>query len=281
VRKRKRRVKRPPNTSRTPLFDVTASPPDDAGEGDFSPEVMETFLASFVRVTDPVEAEVLGSMFLGAVGFFGVDMTAACRLVTAIEAAGDPRAAGMLAVLGALDEGPIGEAATAGLDRLQACGIVPPEWMAALSVPVTAHDCVGLSHDGGPALVLAACFDRAGIEHAMMLMVVSLDCGDADKIVLLDSPDLAGELAELRRNAKRDKVLLTPTALDPAEFRWQAEAMMDARDRRDRYKRAYSFDPNDLGDEDGPGYRCMAPLLRARLRALPLAGETEAAARRG
>jgi hypothetical protein len=293
VSKRTPPAKRPGKNWPTPLFDVTAQPPDvrvdDADEGGDPQVVMEAVLTGFVQITDPVEAEVLGSVFLGAIGLLGadVDAVAAYELVTVIEAVGDPRAAGMLAVLAALGEGPIGEAAAAGLDRLRASGVAAPEWMAALSAPVTARDCVELCEDG-QTLVLAARFDRAGAAHAVMILVDPQDCGEAAEIMLLDSSDLTEALAELRRNAKRDKVRLTTTALDPAEFRWLAEAAMDARDYHDRddqddpvdpdditapddlFDDADFFDEDDPDDEDGPGYHGLASLLRARLRALPL-----------
>ena len=160
-------AKRPGNNWPTPLFDVTARPPEDrvedAEEGGDPRVVMEAVLMGFVQITDPVEAEVLGSMFLGGIGFLSADVAAvaASELVPVIEAVGDPRAAGMLAVLAALGEGRIGEAAAAGLDGLRACGVAAPEWVAALSAPVSARDCVELCEDG-ETLVLAARFDRAG-----------------------------------------------------------------------------------------------------------------------
>lgn len=250
---------------------------------------MDVVLAQFAQITDPVEAEVVGSAFLGAIGLLGAAADTAAELASVIEAVGDPRAAGMLAALAALGEGPIGEAATAGLDRLQARGVAAPAWTAALSAPVSARDCVELCEDG-QTLVLAARFDRAGTEHAVMILVDPQNCGEAAEIMLLDCADLAEALAELRRAAKRDKVRLTTTALDPAEFRWRAEAAMDARDDHDRDDQDDLFDPDDiadlddrfdaagfdsgdlddLGDEDGLDYHILAPLLRARLRALPL-----------
>ena len=281
-------------SKRTPLFDVTAQPPDDrvddADEGGDPRVAMEEILRGFAAISDPVEAEILGSMFLGAIGLHAADVAAvaASELVAVIEAVGDPRAAGMLAVLAALGEGRIGEAAAAGLDRLRACGVAAPEWMAALAAPVTARDCVELCEDD-ETLVLAARFERAGAAHAVMLLVDPQDCGEAAEIMLLDSSELTEALAELRRNAKRDKVRLTTTALDPAEFRWRAEAAMDARDHHDRDDHYGLVDPDDitdtdtddlfddtdfddeddLDDDDGPGYHGLAPLLRARLRALP------------
>lgn len=290
-------AKRPGNNWPTPLFDVTAQPPDedrvdDAEEGGDPRVAMESVLMGFVQITDPVEAEILGSVFLGGIGVLGADVAAvaASELVAVIEAVGDPRAAGMLAVLAALGEGRIGQAAAAGLHRLRACGVAAPEWVAALSAPVSARDCVELCEDG-ETLVLAARFDRAGAGHAVMILVDPQDCGEAAEIMLLDCADLTEALAELRRAALRDKVRLTATALDPAEFRWRAEAAMDARDHHDRddqddpvdpvdpdditdpddlFDDADFFDADDLDDDDGPGYHGLASLLRARLRALPL-----------
>jgi hypothetical protein len=294
VSKRTPPAKRPGNNSPISLFNVTAQPPgdrvDDADEGGDPRVVMEAVLRGFAAISDPVEAEVLGSMFLGAIGLHAADVAAvaASELVAVIEAVGDPRAAGMLAVLAALGEGRIGEAAAAGLDRLRASGVAAPEWITALAAPVTARDCVELCEDG-ETLVLAARFDRAGAEHAVMILVDPQDCGEAAEIMLLDSSDLTEALAELRHSAKRDKVRLTTTALDPAEFRWRAEAAMDARDHHDLDDHYGLVDPDDitdtdtddlfddtdlddeddLDDDDGPGYHGLAPLLRARLRALP------------
>ncbi len=84
----------------------------------------------------------------------------------------------MLAVLAALDEGRIGALAGRRLDRLRACGVAAAEWVAALSAPVTARDCVELCEDG-ETLVLAAHFDRAGAGHAMMILLNPQDCGEA------------------------------------------------------------------------------------------------------
>ncbi len=286
-------AKRPGNNWPTPLFDVTAQPPedrvDDAEEGGDPRVAMESVLMGFVQITDPVEAEILGSVFLGGIGVLGADVAAvaASELVAVIEAVGDPRAAGMLAVLAALGEGRMGQAAAAGLHRLRACGVAAAEWVAALSAPVSARDCVELCEDG-ETLVLAARFDRAGAGHAVMILLDPQDCGEAAEIMLLDCADLTEALAELRRAALRDQVRLTTTALDPAEFRWRAEAAMDARDHHDRddqddpddpdditdpddpFDDTNFFDADDLDDDDGPGYHGLASLLRARLRALPL-----------
>ncbi|MFI6368803.1 plasmid pRiA4b ORF-3 family protein [Nocardia sp. NPDC050630] len=297
--KRTPAAKRPGNHWPTPLFDVTAPPPDgrvdDAGDGSDPRVVMEAVLAGFAEITDPVEAEVLGSMFLGAIGLLGAEAAAlaASELVPVIEAVGDSRAAGMLAVLATLEGGRIGEDAAAGLNRLRAHGVAVPEWTRVLSAPVTARDCVELCQDS-EALVLAARFDRAGAGHAVMILLDPRECGEAAEIMLLEASDLTEALAELRQGAERDTVRLTTTALDPAEFRWRAEAAMDARDHHDRDDEDNLFDPDDLFDpgditdpddlfddadlfddgddvfdDDGPGYHDLASLLRARLAALP------------
>ncbi len=293
--KRTQPAKRPGNNGPVSLFEVRAQPPDDAddadhvGEGGDPRVVVEAVLMGFAEITDAVEAEILGSVFLGGLGLLGADVAAlaASELVTVIEEVGDPRAAGMLAVLAALDDGRIGTLAAAGLDRLRVCGVAAPEWVAALSVPVSARDCVELGEDG-QTLVLAARFDRAGAGHAVMILLDPQECGQAVELLVLDSSELTGALGELRRAAKRDKVRLTTTALDPADFRWRVEAAMDARDHHDRDEQddpdnitdldlfdvADFFDADDLEDDlddedEGPGYHGLASLLGARLRALP------------
>lgn len=99
VSKRTPSAKRPGKNWPTPLFDGTAQSPDsrvddadDADEASDPRVVMEAVLGGFAQITDPVEAEVLGSTFLGAIGLFGADLAAvaAGELVSVIEAVGDP-----------------------------------------------------------------------------------------------------------------------------------------------------------------------------------------------
>jgi Plasmid pRiA4b ORF-3-like protein len=285
----------------TSLFDPRVQPPEGADDGGDPRVVVEAVLTGFAEITDPVEAELLGSVFLAGIGLLGADVAAlaASELVAVIEEVADPRAAGMLAVLAALDDGRIGTQAAAGLDRLRVCGVAAPEWVAALSAPVSARDCIELGEDGEP-LVLAAHFDRVDAGHAVMILLDPQACGEAAEILLLDSSELTGSLDELHRAAKRDQVRLTTTALDPAEFRWRAEAAMDARDYHDGGEQddpdnmtdlGDPIDPDDIGDldlfdvadlfdaddfaddlddeDEGPGFHGLASLLRARLRALP------------
>src|SRR4029079_4464440 len=80
VSKRTPPAKRPGNNWPTPLFDATAQPPDDrvddAEEGGDPRVVMEAVLMGCAEVPDPVEAEVLGSVFLGGIGLLGADVAA-------------------------------------------------------------------------------------------------------------------------------------------------------------------------------------------------------------
>ncbi|MFE9328625.1 hypothetical protein ACIHDR_47605 [Nocardia sp. NPDC052278] len=104
-------LERPGNHWPTPLSHASAPPPDDRlNDAGATPDlrvVMEAVLEGLAQIIDPVEAEVLGSMFLGAIGVLGPEVAevAVCELVPVIEAVGDARAAGMLAVLAALDAG--------------------------------------------------------------------------------------------------------------------------------------------------------------------------------
>ncbi|MFI5777134.1 plasmid pRiA4b ORF-3 family protein [Nocardia sp. NPDC051570] len=263
---------------------------DETGDPVDPKVVTEAILTGLAEVTDPIQAEVLGSMLLGAIGLLGTDLedAAAAELLQAIEVVGDHRAAGMLAVLGTIGGERVGGAAAAGLNRLRARDVATPEWTMALSAPVTARDCVEVG-EGGEALVLAARFDRAGAAHGVMILLDPDECGEAAEIMLLDSADLTEALAELCHNARRDGVRLTTTTLDPAEFRWRVEVAMDIRDDHDRdddpsdpddiegfddvMEAADLFDEDDFEEEDGPGYHVLAPLLRARLRALPLSAK--------
>ena len=52
---------------------------------------MEAVLTGFAEITDPVEAEIVGSMFLGTIGFLGADAAeeATSELIPVIEAVVD------------------------------------------------------------------------------------------------------------------------------------------------------------------------------------------------
>lgn len=254
--------------------------PDCTGDG-FDPRAAaDAILASLGEVTDAVEAEVVGSLFLMIGGMLGGDFDQAAleEFLTVFEQAASAPAAGMLAVLGTLGAEPVAAATTAGLARLRHKGVQAPGWARELSTPVAASGCVAVCDPDGDTLVLAARFDRADSAHAVMLLVDPEDCGAAAEILLMDAEDLPQALTELHRNARRDRVELTETALAPDEFRWRAESAMDVHDDHDRDEQeGFDQDGADIlldativDEQDGPGYRALAPLLRARLRALPL-----------
>lgn len=256
-----------------------AVPESEADEARHSHEALDEILGSLGELTDPLDAEMVASL-MAALGEVPGDE--GCRVVLdeflpALEAYGDTRAAALLAALGALCGGAVAEEVDAALTRLRERGVAMPAWTGQLSAPVTARDCVQFSDPDLGALVLAACFEHVGRAHALLLMIDPDDCGAAAEMALLDAAQLPLALADLRRGARRDKVKLVETPLDAAEFRYRAEIAMDVRDDHDRDDAA-DGDADDLLDaiidgEDGPGYRALAPLVRARLRALPDAGK--------
>lgn len=261
--------------------DVTRLEPagDDGAATDLH-KALDEILGGLGALADPLDAEIVGSLLvgLGASLGDGSEHVLLDQFLPTLEASGDPRAARLLAALGALCDQPVADRAAAAVDRLRDRGVAAPAWAEQLSVPVTARDCVEiLDADVGP-LVLAARFERAGRTHAVLLLLDPEDCGEVAEVALLDGPQLPLALAELRRGARRDKVKLVETPLDPAEFRYRAETAIDVREDHDRDEDADLEDEEDLlaqvvGSEDGPGFRALAALLRARLRALPDSGK--------
>lgn len=125
-------------------------------------------------------------------------------------------------------------------------------------------------HDAeGTMSVLVGSFRRAGHEHAVMVFVNHGNCGAADDIALLDAAHLPDAVRDLHASARRDGVTVRTQALDAPAFRWYVERAMDARAVHDAEDDNQEKVPPDLLDEDGPGYRVLAVLVRARLAALP------------
>ncbi|MCX0271053.1 plasmid pRiA4b ORF-3 family protein [Nocardia zapadnayensis] len=107
-----------------------------------------------------------------------------------------------------------------------------------------------------------------------MLVLIDPDhCGAAAEIAFTDAFSLPEALAEVGAMARADGIDLVEDTLDAAEFRWEAEVALDARDVHERDDREFADPdglPADPGDGSGPlPYRIAAPILRARLRALP------------
>jgi len=247
----------------------------DEGSGrEFDPRVAAMTIAEgLLDIDDPLEAEIVGSLFLAIIEVFGKESEDAMieYFLPTFEANADPSAAAMLAVLDAVGGPRIALAARTGVQRLRARGVTTPAWVTELSEPVTAHDCLALSDPDGDTLLLAARFERASSSHGIVVLVDPEDCSEAAEILLLPADELSEALGSVHRNARHDGITLTESTLDPAEFRWHAEIAMDVRDDHDRDDATAPEDlAGELGDDDGPGYRTLAALLRARLRALPI-----------
>src|SRR5207245_11262396 len=138
------------------------------------------------------------------------------------------------------------------------------EWDRELGEPTRPMRLLSLDDADGDGFALVAEFSRAGREHTFVLINEPDDCGAAATIIM-SADDVTAIVKSIRKQAAEQGFPLTEVALDPAEFRWRAEAAMDARDLHD----AGGGGLGDLIDDDGPGYRAMAPLVRARLRTLP------------
>jgi hypothetical protein len=178
----------------------------------------------------------------------------------------------MLAAVSAVAEPAIAEVSGVAADRIRAAGCEVPDWVHDLRQPSTVQECRVLRDQDGDTFALAARFDRAGLSYAFVLLIEPDHCGAAAEIVFIDGSGLPDALAQIRAMAKGDGLKLVDTTLDPAEFRWEAEVAMDARAEHDLDDREFAA-PEDvlaLPEEDESPYRLTAPLLRARLRALPL-----------
>ncbi|MEV6095134.1 plasmid pRiA4b ORF-3 family protein [Nocardia sp. NPDC051981] len=244
----------------------------ECGEcGDVDPETArQDILHALEHFIDPVEAELFGGMLLATTRLAGDDLeeTGITPMLPALLALGE-NASAVLAVLASLGTGRLGQEAAAELDRLPTRGSAP--WIEELAQPVTARDFLAMTESDDETFVLSACFDRADRSHAIILLVEPDHCGAAASINLIDSHHLPAALDEVRQHACEAGLTFHETPLSPAEFRWRAEVALDRRATHDRedLDTADLADIIDLGDEDGPGYHIVLPLLQARLRTLP------------
>lgn len=240
-------------------------------------DLLSSTLHDFASIIDPIQAEMVGAMLLSAIAAAtDVETAVPEQLIPALEGTGDPAAAGALAALSCLGSPLVAERAAAGLQRLRARGVVPPDWAQLLTVGAKVSNCRVLYDQDGKARMLAGRFDRQGWTDAFMIEVEPRRCGEASDIVLIEAEDLTDALAHWRKITGLGKVRFTEEALDPPEFRWRVEVAMDARDDHDRGDaaclpagQAVNLDPPGDIDLDDPGYRGNAPILRARLRRLP------------
>jgi hypothetical protein len=219
-----------------------------------------------------LEQELAGSMFVAMAEGDDTASRFARELIPAIESRGNNAALIVLTAIGAAAAGgpePVHRAATAAADRLAAGGLPVPASSLQLAQPLDAGPFMRLYDAEGTMSVLVGSFRRAGHEHAVMVFVNHENCGAADNIALLDAAHLPDAVEDLRASARRDGVTVRTQALDAPAFRWYVEQAMDARAVHDAEDDNQQRTPPDLLDEDGPGYRVLAVLIRARLAALP------------
>lgn len=237
-------------------------------------ELAESLLGDFDDIEDAVEAELMAAALLSSMDILlGEDAARFLweSFVPSVESIGGTAAVGMLAAVSALADPAIAEACGLAADRLRAAGCAAPDWAEELAVPSTVHECRALRDKDGDTYALAVRFDRAGSSCAFVLLIEPDHCGAAAEVAFMDGAELAGAVAKIRAIAKSDGLKLVEAKLDPAQLRWEAEVAMDARAEHDLDDREFT-DPRDLlaAAEDESPYCSTAPLLRARLRALPL-----------
>jgi hypothetical protein len=215
-------------------------------------------------IEDPLEGELLGAGVL-AVGHGSEDEFADALMDIIPELGTRPGAASvaLLAAIGSVADDRVATAASAAVDRLVEAGSPRPSWIDELRQPVTVTQCWQVTNPAEGATVLAALFQRAGREHAVVLSVDEYDCGAASEIFLTD----VDQVPELLTMVEAD-VSAARQQVEPAEFRWRAEVALDARAAHDCDDEEPDYEPED--DEDGPGYPVMASFMRARLSVLPL-----------
>ncbi|WP_432977736.1 plasmid pRiA4b ORF-3 family protein [Dactylosporangium sp. CA-233914] len=232
--------------------------------------------ADLAGCEDPLEAELAGALFV-AMALAGGDDTVpvfAQGFIPGIEARGNDAALMMLTAIGAAARGgpeQVAEAAVAAAGRLAASGIAVPAWAGELEQPLGAGYFRRLYDTEGIMSVLAGVFNRAGREHAVMVVVDHDDCGAAGDILIVDAADLSVALKDIRDGGRRDGLTIKTQALGAPEFRWYVEQAMQARAVHDSENGDDGGrDVSDLFDEDdGPGYPVLAVLVRTRLAVLP------------
>ncbi|MEV0110788.1 plasmid pRiA4b ORF-3 family protein [Nocardia sp. NPDC050799] len=227
-------------------------------------------------LSDAFDAEIAGAALLSGIAVMvgdGAEDALREHLVPGIESVGTVDAAGMLAVIATLAEPGVADIAAAGMDRLRGAGITGPAWVGELCLPSTVCECRALRDRAGDTFVLAARFDRVGTSVGVLVLIEPDHCGAAAEIAFTDAFSLSEALVEVAAMARADGIDLVEYALDAAEFRWEAEVALDARDVHERDDRELAGPdelPADPDDGSGPlPYRLAAPILRARLRALP------------
>lgn len=260
--------------------------PACSGE-EIDPEQMFDELLASVSVLaeadDPMDAELAGAALASTMAVAGADMAAAVvqGLIPQLEASPRLDALALLLALGSVDRrGGLAEAASAAAGRLAAAGVPGPGWAGELAEPVRVGRCVRLSDSDDTMSVLAASFQRAGREHAMLVFVDEEDCGAAEEILVLDGEHLPEVLDDIRADGRAGGLRIKTRELAPAEFRWHVEDALDSRAVHDEEELEDleqagldvgddEFPLDDDDEDEGPPYAALAMLLRTRLESLP------------
>lgn len=143
--------------------------------------------------------------------------------------------------------------------------------------PLAARRCLSLDDEDGDTWALACEFARGSDRHAFALAVEPSGCREAVELAVAAPEEIAEMLELTRRDAAGQGFAVTEVELDQAEFRWRAEAALDARGVHDAESGLAGSAgdpgargwPSDLLDDDGPAYHALEPIFRARLRSLP------------
>jgi hypothetical protein len=189
---------------------------------------------------------------------------------------GTAQAAAIVSAVGALGGGEIRQAADAELERLAADGIRPPAWVRTLREPVTATELTAYEDPDGATWLLAGRLSRAATNAGLVMAVDPEDCGTLQDVWMVEGTSFADVLERMRSLGQHTGAPLTEAVLDAAEWRWRAEAAMDARDVHDADDAEDVTDVfEELSNDDGvgPGWRAMAAMLRYWIGQLPDSGK--------
>jgi hypothetical protein len=249
---------------------------------DFDPQQLIDELVAgageLIEAEDPLDAEIAGAAFVSIGEVLGEDFDEALvgGFIPEFEARATPEALVMLLAIGSVADSRVGKAAAAAVDRLVESGIPRPSWADELGEPVTLTDCRLLTDTQDTASMLACLFQRSGRSHAVVMSVDHLDCGAAGNLLVLPVDQRATALEMIQTVVDNSGFEITTEELDPAELRWQVETALDARAVHDRDERELGIDDASADEDDLPGYRALAVLVRARMNALPASSKPPA-----
>ncbi|MFY1636683.1 plasmid pRiA4b ORF-3 family protein [Solwaraspora sp. WMMB335] len=267
-------------------------------------EAMLAATADLVASDDPLEAEIIGAMFVSLIGADDPqgEQLLVDGLIPQLAARASAEAHALLLAIASVAPPAMAATATAAAAGI-AADVPQPKWATEITTPVTVGDCWYLTGPGELASILAADFQRAGREHAVMVFVDHTDCGAAQQIALIDGSQLPQALAMAEDGGLR----MTRQRIEPADFRWHVEQALNARavhdedvldpdlddpewdlddpeldgDDHDRDELGLAGDASpdviddSAGDDDedaeGPDFASLAALLRTRLSVLPAA----------